>query len=353
MDLSWFEGKRVFITGHTGFKGVWLSSILQRAGAEVTGYALAPTTPFFDLVNHDQLHSIIGDIRDLDHLSSAFRQFHPEIVFHLAAQPLVLEGYRDPALTYETNVMGTVNLLECVRLADWSIRSVINVTTDKVYCNNEWEWPYREIDTLNGHDPYSNSKSCSELVTSCYRSSLVGSSVPLSTARAGNVIGGGDFADNRIIPDCIRAVASNSVISVRNPSSVRPYQHVLEPLSAYLSLAAATSEDPTLAAAYNVGPRESDFVTTGELASLFCHHWGDGASWVHMDVHNPEEARLLRLDSSLISRVLGWHPLWSISQAVMATVDWTKVWLRGEDVNPVMDRQIDDYFTLSNDSCSA
>jgi len=347
MDLSWYAGKRVFITGHTGFKGVWLSFILQRAGALVTGYALSPTTPLFGIVRNDQIASEIGDIRDRDHLSEVFRDSHPDIVFHLAAQPLVLEGYRNPALTFDTNVMGTVNLLECVRLADWEISSVINVTTDKVYENNEWDWPYRETDPLNGHDPYSNSKSCSELVTSCYRSSLVDNSIPLSTARAGNVIGGGDFADNRIIPDCIRSVIDGSVISVRNPHSVRPYQHVLEPLSAYLKLAEVTAQNSSLASAYNVGPRDSDYLTTGELATLFCQLWGEGARWEHEEVDNPPESQLLRLDSSRIRKILGWEPRWGISQAVSATVDWAKAWRRGDNIHAVMDHQIEQYFSAA------
>ena len=347
VDLSWFAGKRVFITGHTGFKGVWLSFILQRAGALVTGYALPPITPFFDLISFDRLTSEIGDIRNLESLSAAFRQARPDIVFHLAAQALVLEGYKNPALTFETNVMGTVNLLECVRVADWPISAVVNVTTDKVYKNCEWDWPYRETDALNGRDPYSNSKSCSELVTSCYRSSLVDAQIPLSTARAGNVIGGGDFADNRIIPDCIRSAMSGSEINVRNPSSVRPYQHVLEPLSAYLRLAEGTAKNPTLASAYNVGPRDSDYLTTGELASLFCQIWGEGASWTHSEIDNPPESKLLRLDSSRIRAALGWEPRWGISQGVKATIDWTKAWLRGDNINSVMTHQIEEYFSAA------
>jgi len=347
-DLAWFRGRRVFVSGHTGFKGVWLTSLLARAGAEVTGYALAPATPLYDLAAEPAVRSVTGDIRDLPALAAAFDAARPEVVFHLAAQPLVLDGYREPVLTYETNVMGTVNLLECVRRADWPIRTVVNVTTDKVYDNREWPWPYRETDALNGHDPYSNSKSCSELVTSCYRT-LVDPRVAISTARAGNVIGGGDFADNRIVPDCVRAVAAGRPIEVRNPASIRPYQHVLEALSAYLLIARATAEDPTLAEAYNVGPAETDFVTTGDLATLFCRTWGDDATWTATPVDNPPEAQLLRLDSSRIAARLGWRPRWTIAQAVQATTDWSKAWLAGEDVRAVMAAQADSYFGGDHD----
>ena len=277
--MNWFDfyrGKKVLVTGHTGFKGSWMTAILLEAGAEVTGYALEPDTrpALFDLCKFSEnLNSIIGDARDIEKLKAVFQETRPEIVIHMAAQPIVRESYRSPVYTYDVNVMGTVNVMECVRLCD-SVRSVVNVTTDKVYKNREWCWGYRENEELNGFDPYSNSKSCSELVTSCYRDSfLKEAGVAVSTARAGNVIGGGDFAADRIIPDCVRAVDAKREILVRNPHSVRPYQHVLEPVAAYLWLAAAQYENGDLAGSYNVGPEESDCLTTGELVELFCEKW--------------------------------------------------------------------------------
>ena len=239
-NLNFYKGKKVLVTGHTGFKGTWLCRILQELGAEVTGYSQKPPTDpsIFTLTDlESQIHSVIGDIRDLEHMIQVFKETQPEIVFHLAAQPIVRESYKNPVNTYETNVMGTVNVLEAVRQCG-SVRSFLNVTTDKVYKNNEWEWGYRETDELDGYDPYSNSKSCSELVTHSYEKSfLKDMDIAVSTARAGNVIGGGDFAADRIIPDCVRAVSSGKKIAVRNPHSTRPYQHVLEPLGAYLLIA--------------------------------------------------------------------------------------------------------------------
>lgn len=272
-ELSFFYGKRVLITGHTGFKGSWLCRILLHAGAELTGFSLEPPTQpnLFTLAEvAGHMQSLTGDIRDVDALSKAYAQARPEVVLHLAAQPIVREGYRDPRTTFETNVMGTVNLLECVRQGD-SARSVVNVTTDKVYQNREWCWGYRENEPLDGFDPYSNSKSCSELVTHSYRDSFFsGADAPaVSTARAGNVIGGGDFAPDRIVPDCVRAVSIGKPITVRNPYSVRPYQHVLEPLAAYLLIARRQWEQRSLEGAYNVGPDDSDCVTTGELVDFF------------------------------------------------------------------------------------
>ena len=282
--FSWYKNKRVLITGHTGFKGSWMCALLKQAGAEVTGYALeAPTSPsLFDLCHTAEgMHSIRGDIRDLDRLLEVYRDVQPEIVIHMAAQPIVRESYKNPVYTYEVNVMGTVNLLECVRQTD-SVRSVVNVTTDKVYKNREWEWGYRENEELNGYDPYSNSKSCSELVTDSYKNAFFSAAdtaktgtghKAVSTVRAGNVIGGGDFAVDRIIPDCIRAAEKGENIIVRNPYSVRPYQHVLEPIAVYLMLAASQYEDGSLAGSYNVGPEEADCYTTGRLVDLFCKTW--------------------------------------------------------------------------------
>ena len=342
-DLSFYRGKRIFVSGHTGFKGSWLCAVLAMAGAEVTGFALPPERESLwtlaKLEGH--IHSVYGDIRDLGSLRTAFQAARPEIVFHLAAQPLVREGYRDPVGTYHTNVMGTVHILECVRETD-CVRSVLNVTTDKVYENRQWPWGYRETDTLNGYDPYSNSKSCSELVTSSYRSSFLdGRGLAASTARAGNVIGGGDFAAGRIIPDCVRAVRTGNPIQIRNPFSVRPYQHVLEPLSAYLLIAHRQYDDAKVAGSYNVGPDSRDCITTGELADLFCRSWGGDARWEHVGDEGPHEDQVLRLDCSKIQRDLGWTPRWHTDCAVEETVAWTKAWLEGADVLTVMKRQMD------------
>lgn len=348
--LKFYKGKRVFVTGHTGFKGSWLCKMLLLAGAEVTGYALPPTElSLFHLTGlEQQMYSVLGDIRDLDSLKYAFDAAKPEIVFHLAAQPIVRESYRDPVGTYSTNIMGTVHILECVRQSE-SGRSFVNVTTDKVYENHRWPWGYRETDRLNGFDPYASSKSCSELVTDSYRNSfLEDGCVAVSTARAGNVIGGGDFAADRIIPDCIRAVQSGNVIQVRNPYSVRPYQHVLEPLSAYLLIAQKQYEDGSLSGSYNVGPDSRDCLTTGELAELFCKAWGSPARWEHIGESNhPHEDAVLRLDSSKIASVLGWKPRWNAERAVQATVLWAKAWLEGRDVNGCLEQQITEFLAQS------
>lgn len=346
--LDFYKGKRVLVTGHTGFKGSWLCRILVLAGAQVTGYSLeAPTQPnLFSLAGLDEhMQSTVGDIRDFEALKAWFDNTKPEIVLHLAAQPIVRDSYKEPRDTYETNVMGTVNLLECVRISD-TVRSVLNVTTDKVYHNKEWIWGYRENDPLDGYDPYSNSKSCSELVTHSYVSSFFsGDSAPaVSTARAGNVIGGGDFANDRIIPDCVRAMQAGRAIRVRNPYSIRPYQHVLEPLFAYLMIAARQYEDKRLSGWYNVGPDDCDCVTTGQLVNLFCDKWGAGARWENQaETNAPHEANFLKLDCSKIKAVLGWKPAWHIDEAVEMTVRWSKRWLAGEDIPAVMDEQISTY----------
>ncbi len=348
-DLAFYKGKRVFITGHTGFKGSWLTKILVDAGAIVTGYSLKPptTTNLWELLNlEENMVSIIGDIRDYKKLSEAFEKAEPEIVFHLAAQPIVLTGYQDPKGTYETNVMGTVNILECVRHSD-TVKSILNVTTDKVYQNNEWEYGYRECDPLDGYDPYSNSKSCSELVTHCYKSSFFDTEehyVAASTARAGNVIGGGDFASNRIIPDCVRAAKEGSSIVIRNPYSTRPYQHVLEPLFAYLMIAEKQYNDQKYAGFYNVGPDDIDCVTTGDLADLFCKEWGQGLVWHDQgDPNAPHEARFLKLDCSKLKQTFSWTPTWNISETVRQTVKWYQIWLQGGDISLEMEREIKEF----------
>lgn len=347
ISFDFYHGKRVFVTGHTGFKGTWLCRILVHAGAVVTGYALpAPTQPnLFELAGLEgSMTSVIGDIRDFAALKAAFDAAQPEIVLHLAAQPIVRDSYKDPQYTYETNVMGTVNILECVRQSD-CVRSFLNVTTDKVYQNNEWAWGYRENEPLDGYDPYSNSKSCSELATHSYKNSFFPSGTPaISTARAGNVIGGGDFANDRIIPDCVRAAEAGGPVVVRNPHSTRPYQHVLEPLFAYLMIAQRQYEDPSIAGWYNVGPDERDCVTTGALVELFCAKWGSGATWIdRSEASAPHEANFLKLDCSKLKSVFGWRPRWHIEEAVDKTVEWTKVWRSGGDVPAAMSRQITEY----------
>ena len=345
-DLEFYRGKRVLITGHTGFKGAWLSRILVDAGAVVTGFsAPPPTTPdLFSLSGAAEgMTSVIGDIRRFDELNAAFYAAQPEIVLHLAAQTIVRTSYEDPLYTYETNVMGTVHMLECARRHP-CVRSVLNVTTDKVYQNNEWEWGYRENEPLDGFDPYSNSKSCSELVTHSYqRSFFADSDVAVSTARAGNVIGGGDFARDRILPDCIRASSEGRPIIVRNPHSTRPYQHVLEPLFAYLMIARRQYEDKAYAGWYNVGPDDCDCVTTGELTDLFCAVWGEGASWENRASGGPHEANFLKLDCSKIKRRFGWKPRWHIEEAVRKTVEWTRVYLDGGDIPAEMQREVNAY----------
>lgn len=331
------------MTGHTGFKGSWLCKMLKNLGADVTGFALEPPTEpsLFVLTDIQRdVNSIIGDVRNFPALQEAFERAQPEIVFHLAAQPIVRESYRDPVRTYETNVMGTVHLLECVRQMN-TVKSVLNVTTDKVYFNREWAWGYRENEKLDGFDPYSNSKSCSELVTNAYRRSFFADGgAAISTARAGNVIGGGDFAKDRIIPDCIRAASQGREIVVRNPHSTRPYQHVLEPVFAYLLIAAGQYENPALAGAYNVGPDDKDCYETGALVELFAKYWGD-AKWVSKPENGPHEANFLKLDCAKLKTTFGWHPCWGLEKAVEETVRWSKCYLDGGDVRKCMDVQIE------------
>ena len=359
-DFNFYNGKKVLVTGHTGFKGTWLSMMLLKAGADVTGYALeAPTKPsLYDITGIEKnIRSETGDIRDYDHLKRLFDEIKPDIVFHLAAQPIVRESYKKPVETYEINVMGTVNILECIRTGS-SVRSFLNVTTDKVYKNKEWEWGYRECDELDGFDPYSNSKSCSELVTHSYRSSffsgdsstgdLSDKSIAISTARAGNVIGGGDFAKDRIIPDCVRAAIDGQDIIVRNPHSIRPYQHVLDPLYAYMMIAASQYDKPSLSGEYNVGPDSSGCVSTGQLVDKFISLWGDGIGWIDRSDGGPHEANFLKLDCSKLKNKFGWSPVWNIEQALEATVGWTKCWLNKEqDISLYMNEQIESFMELA------
>lgn len=350
MWTDFYKDKKVLITGHTGFKGAWMSQLLIMAGANVTGYALEPPTDcnLFDICHlAEQMHSVVGDVRDLKHLESVFEETKPEIVIHMAAQPLVRESYKNPVYTYETNVMGTVNVLECVRKTA-SVRSFVNVTTDKVYLNKEWEWGYRENEELNGYDPYSNSKSCSELVTSSYVNSFFKDmDVAVSTARAGNVIGGGDFAADRIIPDCVRAVQEQKDIIVRNPFSTRPYQHVLEPIVAYLQIAKAQYEDKKYAGNYNVGPDDADCWTTGDLVSLFCEKWNaqtnGNISWVNQYDGGPHEANFLKLDCSKLKKTLGWKPRWNVETTMEKIVEWYNAYLNQADTVACMKKQIEEF----------
>lgn len=329
MSIDFWKGKKILVTGHTGFKGSWLCRLLLQAGAEVTGYALKPPTSpsLFELCGlKKEMRSVEGDIRDLNSMQKLFETVRPEFALHLAAQPIVRESYQNPVYTYDVNVMGTVNILECVRQCD-SVCSFLNVTTDKVYHNREWEWGYRENEELNGYDPYSNSKSCSELVTDSYRNAFFKErGIAVSTARAGNVIGGGDFAADRIVPDCIRAAEAGKEIILRNPYSTRPYQHVLEPVYAYLMILEKQYEKKELAGCYNIGPDESSCVTTGQIADLFCKSWkertGQELVWKEQSDGGPHEADFLKLDCSKAKRMLGYRPVWDIAQAVDKTVEF-------------------------------
>lgn len=346
-EMEFYKGKRVLVTGHTGFKGSWLCEILKMWGAEVTGYALpAPTEPsLFEIAGvAEGMRSVTGDIRDLEALERVFQETQPEIVFHLAAQPIVRDSYKDPVYTYETNVMGTVHLMECVRRTP-SVRSVVNVTTDKVYENHEWEYGYRETDRLDGYDPYSNSKSCSELVTHSFKQSFfTDGRCAISTLRAGNVIGGGDFANDRIIPDCIRAAMKQEKVIVRNPHSTRPYQHVLEPLAVYLKIAALQYGNREYEGCYNVGPDDADCICTKDLVTMFCKAWGDGMDWEDQYDGGPHEANFLKLDCSKIKKKLGWMPRYHVNEAVQKTVEWSKAYCEGQNMQEVTRHQIQEFF---------
>jgi CDP-glucose 4,6-dehydratase len=343
-----FKNKTVLVTGHTGFKGSWLCIWLKELGANVVGYALEPYTERDNFVVSglkDKVTHIIGDIRDYQNLTKVFKKYQPEFVFHLAAQPIVRESYTNPKDTYDINVGGTVNVLECCRLTD-SVRVIINVTSDKCYENKEWVWGYRENDPMGGYDPYSSSKGCSELVTAAYRQSFFNPSLPdpltfspshlltflipkpsvaLSSARAGNVIGGGDWQKDRIVPDCIRALESNKPIEIRNPNATRPWQHVLEPLNGYLLLASRMYEEPQkFCGAWNFGPDYDSIIPVGKVADKVVASWGSG-SWINLSTENaPHEAKLLSLDISKANSYLKWVPVWDTEKAIEKTVDWYK-----------------------------
>ncbi|MDD2269897.1 MAG: CDP-glucose 4,6-dehydratase [Eubacteriales bacterium] len=343
---DFYNGKKVFITGHTGFKGSWLSRLLLACGAEITGYALEATEQsLYNLLKLGKdIISIIGDIRDRENLVKSVKDSKSDIIIHMAAQPLVRKSYESPAYTFETNVMGTVNILEALRECD-SARSFLNVTTDKVYENKEWHWGYRENEPLCGYDPYSNSKSCSELVTYSYKNSFFkDSNTAISTARSGNVIGGGDFSKDRIIPDCAYYASIGEPIIIRNPFSTRPYQHVLECLSGYLLLTQRQWENKSeYSGSYNFGPNDKSCVTTGQLTDMFCRFWGRGTEWINKSDGGPHEANFLKLDCSKSKSVLGWIPNWDIEKAVQKTVEWYTCYYNGGDVSLLTDKQIIDY----------
>ena len=346
LSFDYFKGKKVLVTGHTGFKGSWLCVLLKKLGSEVYGYSLAPPTvpSLYDIANIDHfVHSEIGDIRDYDHLRRYVKEVSPDVIIHMAAQPIVKIGYSEPRMTYETNVMGTVNIIESIRGVE-SVKSFLNVTTDKVYENNDNKEFFEESDKLNGYDPYSNSKSCSELVTDSYKKSFFnGTGCAISTARAGNVIGGGDFAQFRIIPDCVTAAVNKKEIIIRNPESIRPFQHVLEPLYAYLLIISSQVEDRNLSGNYNVGPDITDCVNVEKLVSLFCKYWGGDVSWKVQGDGGPHEAKLLRLNCDYIRDKLNYRPRWNIEEAVKRVVEWSKVWATGNDVFSIMEKQIDEF----------
>lgn len=338
--------RKVLVTGHTGFKGGWLSLLLTKRGANVYGFGLdPPTTPsFFEVcrIGNSLEGDSRGDLRDPAVLTRCLSAVRPDVVFHLAAQPLVRAGYREPINTFDTNVLGTVRLLEAVRACD-SVRAVVVVTTDKCYDNREWDWAYRENEPLGGADPYSASKACAELVCDAYRRSfLAAAGVQLATARAGNVIGGGDWAADRLVPDFLRAIDAGKALSLRAPGAVRPWQHVLEPVAAYILLAERLLESDRFAEAWNFGPAEADACTVGRIAELLCNRV-PGSSWQNEQGNHPHEAGLLRLDSSKARRQLGWQPRWNLEEAVGHTVDWHLAWKRGDAMADVSLRQIADY----------
>jgi len=361
MTASFWRGKRVFLTGHTGFKGGWLALWLEKLGAVVTGYALEPSTqPSLHALasGRSVANSVIADIRDLPKLRSALQECRPDVVFHLAAQPLVRHSYADPVETYSTNVMGTVNLLEAVR-ACGSVKAVVVVTSDKCYENREWPWGYRENEPMGGYDPYSNSKGCAELVVASYRSSFFNEArhgehgVALATARAGNVIGGGDWSADRLVPDLLRAFGEGRTADIRNPHAIRPWQHVLEPLHGYMMLAERLfTQGPVWAQPWNFGPADADARPVSWIADQLVGLWGDGARW-HTDAQTgqgqPHEANWLKLDCSKARQTLGWLPRWNLGRSLGVIVDWQRAWLDGRDMTAFTLAQIEKYESTPTD----
>jgi CDP-glucose 4,6-dehydratase len=352
MMTTFWKGKRVLLTGHTGFKGSWLAVWLQILGAEVTGYALPPATEpcLFKLADIAKgINSVIGDVRDLDHLKRTISDCRPEVVIHMAAQALVRYSYENPLETYQVNVMGTANVLEAVRQSD-TVGAVLVVTSDKCYENREWVWGYRENEALGGHDPYSSSKACAELVAAAYRKSYFGANagtgcaIPLASARAGNVIGGGDWSEDRLIPDIMRSIAASKPVKIRNPGAIRPWQHVLEPLSGYLLLAEKllVSGD-TYAQAWNFGPEPSDARTVEWISERITSLWGEGSNWIAEGGTHPHEARFLMLDCSKSVHQLGWKSRWTLNTALEQIVSWHRLHRDGANMRSVTEGQIKDY----------
>lgn len=352
MNPDFWCGKKVFITGHTGFKGSWLSLWLQEMGAIVKGYSLpAPTSP--SLYEEAQIGACMeseeGDIRNFEQLRDSISQFQPEIVFHMAAQPLVRLSYDDPIGTYSTNVMGTVHLLEAVKQVG-GVKAVVNITSDKCYENREWVWGYREEEAMGGYDPYSNSKGCAELVASSYRQSFFNKDkygehgCALASVRAGNVIGGGDWADDRLIPDMLKAFSSEVAVEIRSPNAIRPWQHVLEPLSGYITIAEHLYENGTeYAEGWNFGPREDDAKPVQWIVENLVHQWGEGASWYLTEGEHPHEAHYLKLDCSKAKMRLNWQPVWGLEETLNRIVVWQKAWLNGEDIKQHTLKEIKEY----------
>lgn len=356
VNPAFWQGKRVLLTGHSGFKGSWLSLWLQSMGAQVVGYALAPPTnpSLFEVAEvGTDMTSIIGDIRDLEHLRNVFAEHQPEIVIHMAAQPLVRYSYIEPVETYSTNVMGTVNLLEAVRSTK-SVKAVVNVTTDKCYENREWAWGYRENESMGGYDPYSSSKGCAELVTAAYRNSYFHPDkykehgVAIASGRAGNVIGGGDWAEDRLIPDIMRAITQGKPVHIRNPHAIRPWQHVLEPLSGYLLLAQKLYEEgAAFAEGWNFGPNDEDAKPVQWIVEKLTQSWGEGSSWMLDGGDHPHEAHYLKLDCSKAKSRLGWHPRWHLDEALGAIVDWQRAYRDGKAIKVFTLEQIQRYVNAS------
>lgn len=348
MNREFWKDKKVFLTGHTGFKGGWLSLWLQDCGALLKGYALKPVTNpnLFDVASiSDGMDSVIGDVRDLEKITKTMIDFSPDIVIHMAAQPLVRLSYKSPIDTYSTNVMGTINLFEAVRKTS-SVKAVVNVTSDKCYENKEWIWGYREDEPLGGYDPYSNSKGCAELVTKAYRNSFFNypGSPKIASCRAGNVIGGGDWAEDRLIPDIFKSFQNKEPILVRNPLATRPWQHVLEPLSGYLAIAESLYLDgDNYAEAWNFGPEDEDVKSVSEIIEYIFKHWDTSANWIHDKSNQPHEAQLLKLDISKAKRMLKWSPKWNLYKALDSIIDWEKSWLNGDDMKELTLMQIREF----------